>query len=93
MHGHQIRNVETSLKDISMLRHKICDYLILGHLHGGKDLPASEGTSYDTEVLVCPSIVGSDPYSDSIMKGSKASVKIFGFDKNGHTETYKFILN
>lgn len=94
MHGHQIKNVETSLKDLSALRGSLCDYLILGHFHNGKEIPSSEGCLHDTEVLVCPSFVGSDPYSDSIMKGSKAAVKIFGFDEiYGHTETYKIILN
>jgi hypothetical protein len=39
-------------------------------------------------------MIGSDPYSDSIMKGSKAAAKVYGFDNlHGHTETYKFILN
>lgn len=94
MHGHQIKNMENALKDISMLRRSLCDYLILGHFHNGKEIPASEGCLHDTEILVCPSFVGSDPYSDSIMKGSKAAVKIYGFDEiYGHTETYKIILN
>lgn len=94
MHGHQIKNLETSLKDISSLRRSLCDYLILGHYHNGKEIPSAEGCLHDTEILVCPSFVGSDPYSDSIMKGSKAAVKIYGFDElYGHTETYKIILN
>lgn len=94
MHGHQIKSMDASLKDISMLRRKFCDYLILGHFHNGKEIPSSEGCLHDTEILVCPSFIGSDPYSDSIMKGSKAAVKIYGFDNMfGHTETYKIILN
>jgi hypothetical protein len=94
MHGHQIKNMDTSLKDLSMLRRSFCDYLILGHFHNGKEIPSAEGCCHDTEILVCPSFVGSDPYSDSIMKGSKAAVKIYGFDElYGHTETYKIILN
>lgn len=94
MHGHQIKNIESSLKDLSMVRRSFIDYLILGHFHSGKELPAAEGCLHDTEVLVCPSFVGSDPYSDSLFKGSKASVKIFGFDSiYGHTETYKILLN
>ena len=94
MHGHQIKNIDTALKDLSMIRRSFCDYLILGHFHGGKELSSHEGCCHDTEILVCPSFVGSDPYSDSIMKGSKAAVKVFGFDSlYGHTETYKFILN
>lgn len=94
MHGHQLKNIENSIRDLSMLRRSFIDYLILGHYHSGKEIPSFEGCCNDTEILVSPSFVGSDPYSDSIMKGSKAAVKIYGFDSiYGHTETYKFILN
>lgn len=94
MHGHQLKNVENSIRDLSMLRRSFIDYLILGHFHSGKEIPSFEGCCNDTEILVSPSFVGSDPYSDSLMKGSKAAVKIYGFDSTyGHTETYKFILN
>ena len=94
MHGHQIRNLETTLKDLSMIRRNFIDYLVLGHLHIGKNIPNHEACTYDTETIVCPSFVGSDPYSDSIMKGNKAAVKIYGFDElYGYTETYKIILN
>lgn len=94
MHGHQLKNVENSIRDLSMLRRSFIDYLILGHFHNGKEIPSFEGCCNDTEILVSPSFIGSDPYSDSIMKGSKAAVKIYGFsDIYGHVETYKFILN
>lgn len=94
MHGHQLKNVENSIRDLSMLRRSFIDYLILGHFHSGKEIPSFEGCCNDTEILVSPSFVGSDPYSDSLMKGNKAAVKIYGFDSTyGHTETYKFILN
>ena len=77
-----------------MLIRSFIDYLLLGHLHNGKEIPSFEGCCTDTEILISPSFVGSDPYSDSLMKGSKASVKIYGFnDIYGHTETYKIILN
>lgn len=94
MHGHQIKNVENSIRDKSILHKKFYDTLIVGHLHNGKVIPSHEGIIGDAEVLVSPSFVESDPYSDSINKGSKASVNIWGFDKlYGHTETYKIILN
>ncbi len=94
MHGHQLKNIENSIRDLSMLRRSFIDYLVLGHFHSGKEIPSFEGCCNDTEILVSPSFIGSDPYSDSIMKGSKASVKIYGFSHVfGHTETYKFILN
>lgn len=94
MHGHTIKNMESSIKDLSMLRRSFLDYLILGHYHSGKELPSFEGCCSDTEILVSPSFAGSDPYSDSIMKGNKAAVKIYGFNFiYGHNETYKIILN
>lgn len=93
-HGHQIKNAETSLKDLSMLKNEPIDYLILGHYHAGREIPVSENVTSDCEVLVCPSFVGSDPYSDTIMKGSKASVVVYGFDRlYGYTDKKKFILN
>ena len=94
MHGHQIKNVRDSLKDLSLLHRKFYDYVFLAHFHGGSEFIVGESIVGDTEVLVCPSFIGSDPYSDSIMRGSKAACKIFGFDYyKGHTETYKIILN
>ena len=94
MHGHTIKNIESSIKDLSMMRREFIDYLFLGHFHGNKEMNGNEGCCNDTEVIVCPSFIGSDPYSDSLMKGSKSSVKVYGFDDlYGHTETYKFVLN
>lgn len=94
IHGHQIKNIESSLKDLSMLRRSFADYVILGHYHSGKELTSCEGCCNDAEILVAPSFVGSDPYSDSLMKGSKPSVKIYGFHElYGHDETHKIILN
>ena len=57
MHGHQIKNIDNSLKDLTMVRRSFIDYVILGHYHSGKNIPVSEGVAYDTEVLVCPSFV------------------------------------
>ena len=94
MHGHQIKNVDNALRDISMLHKKFYDTVLLGHLHCGKEIPSNEGVIGDAEILISPSFVGSDPYSDKLCKGSKACVKIYGFDKlYGHVETRKIILN
>ena len=94
MHGHQIKNVENAVRDISILHKKFYDTILLGHYHNGKEIPSHEGILGDAEVLISPSFVGSDPYSDKLCKGSKACVKVYGFDKlYGHTETYKIILN
>lgn len=94
LHGHQIKNISTALQDIRTLTNQNVDFLLMGHLHGGKETIVAEGCTYDCEVIVAPSFIGSDPYSDSLFKGSKGAVKIYGFDDiYGHTETYKIILN
>lgn len=94
LHGHQIRDIKNSLKNLSQLHRKFYDFIFLAHFHGGSETVVGESIVGDSEVLVCPSFIGSDPYSDSIMRGSKAACKIFGFDYyNGHTETYKIVLN
>lgn len=94
LHGHQIKNVKDSLKDLSQLHRKFYDFAFLAHFHGASETIVGESVVGDTEVLVCPSFVGSDPYSDSLMRGSKSACNIFGFDYySGHTETYKFVLN
>lgn len=94
MHGHQIKNIENAIKDLSMMRRDFVEYLLLGHYHSGRQITSNEGCCNDAEILIAPSFVGSDPYSDSLMKGSKSSVVVYGFNEiYGHDETYKFILN
>lgn len=94
LHGHQVKNVELALRDISTFTNNNADYILMGHFHGGKETTVAEGVNHDCEVLICPSFIGSDPYSDSLFKGSKGAVKIYGFDEiYGHTESYKIILS
>lgn len=94
MHGHQIKNIETAIKDLSMVRREFVEYLLLGHFHAGKSITCNEGCCNDAEVLVSSSFVGSDSYSDSLFKGSKAACMIYGFNElYGHVETHKIILN
>ena len=93
-HGHQIKNLNTALQDISQQRRKFFDYLIMGHLHNDKAITSGDAYCHDTEVLIAPSICGTDEYAESLFKGSKSASAIYGFDEIfGHTETYKIILN
>lgn len=93
-HGHQIKNLNTALQDISQQRRKFFDYLIMGHLHNDKAITSGDAYCHDTEVLIAPSICGTDEYAESLFKGSKPASAIYGFDEIfGHTETYKIILN
>lgn len=93
-HGHQVKSLTEITKDLGIRHHKFYDYVFLAHSHSTKELIAAEGAHHDIEVLVAPSIVGSDPYADKLYVGSKSAIKIFGFDqKYGHVESYKYILN
>lgn len=94
VHGHQYKSIEQSLRNLSFSLGEMVDYVLMGHFHNAKEISSHEMFNYDAEILVCPSIIGSDPYSDRIGKGTLPSAKIFGFnDACGHDESYKFILN
>lgn len=94
LHGHQIKNITSSLKDLSILHRTFYDIIFLAHFHASSEMSVGECITADSEVIICPSFVGSDPYSDSILKGSKSACKIFGISEyGGHIETYKFLLN
>ena len=92
-HGHRLKTTESALRDLSDMSGQMVDYLIMGHQHGSKELTSNIRGGYNTEILA-PSFVGSDPYSESLYKGSHSACKIFGFDREyGHTETYNLILS
>lgn len=94
LHGHQVKNPEGAISNLSTLINSNVDAVLMGHYHGGKETTVGEGVTHDCEVLIAPSFIGSDPYSDSLFTGSKGAVKIYGFDElYGHTESYKIILN
>ena len=93
MHGHTVKDINSVLDQLSSYTGDMFDYLFLGHLHSGKELTVSAAATYDAEVIVCPSFVGTDPYSQRLMKSSCPAVKIYGFSPvSGHIETYKFVL-
>lgn len=95
MHGHTIKNLDTALRDLSATYRKLIDYIFIGHWHNGKVIPGNEHNDHDTELLMCPSFQGTDPYAfNKLGKSSKAACKLFVFDEiYGCTGTEKFILN
>ena len=94
LHGHQISNLNTAIKDYSGLHQCWYSVLFCGHFHAGEELIVGERDGHNVEVLVAPGIVGSDPYSDKLRKGAKSAARIYGFDSEfGHTTTETFILN
>lgn len=93
MHGHTINNIDNALKDLTYHKKTFYTTVFLAHYHAAKIWTVGEMSNTDCEVIVCPSFVGSCPYSEKIMKGAKPSCCIYGYnEKYGHTETYKFIL-
>jgi len=94
MHGDEVKNIKTILEKISMRNRKFYDYVILGHFHSTLEQTVYEGETNNMEILITPSIVGSCPYSDSLMVGSKSSAKLHIFEKDkGRIQSNNFILN
>lgn len=93
-HGHNVKNTNTLLQQITTYRREFIDYVLMGHLHNKLTVSGNSATMYDTEVVVAPSFVGGDPYAESLMLCSKPSCLILGFDKKrGLDETHKIILD
>lgn len=93
LHGHQVKGINNIIKDYSMLHRKFYDLCFVAHFHGGKQISVGEGNG-NTEIIVCPSFIGSDPYSDKLKLGSKAMCKLFKIEEGmGITENYSIILN
>jgi hypothetical protein len=94
LHGHQINNIKTSIKDLSDKYDKPFDFIILGHYHSGVEMTVGERKNYAKEVLVCPSFVGTCPYADKLMVGGKSMVKIHVFEEGkGRKTTENIVLN
>ena len=94
LHGHQLKNIKNSIRDLSDKYDKPFDFCILGHYHSGVEMVVGERKGYAKEVLVCPSFVGTCPYADSLMVGGKAMAKIHKFTKGkGRKNTENIILN
>lgn len=94
LHGHQIKNNKSVLKDLSFLRKKFYDYCFVSHFHHGNALTVGEGITNNMEVIQVPSIMGSDEYSDSLMTGAKAGASLHVFEEGkGRTISYSIVLN
>lgn len=94
MHGHQIKSVRDTLKDLSNLHRTFYEYAFLGHRHSANEIIVGEGEHHNLEILTCPSFVGSDPYADKLMVGSKAMCKLYEFDSiRGHIDSKSIFLN
>lgn len=94
LHGHQLKNKKSSVKDLSNLRRKFYDYIFIAHFHHEGNFTVAETDENNVEVIQIPSVMGSDPYSDTLLVGSKASALITTFTKGkGRTDFHTIILN
>lgn len=94
MHGHQIKDKNNAIKDMSALCQKFYDYMFMGHYHSRQEICVGEKDGHNIEVLISPALIGSCQYSDKMMTGAKSAACIYEFDeRHGHTGTKTFILN
>lgn len=94
LHGHQTKNVNTYLEKVSMRNRKFYDFCLMGHYHTGYEKTLYEANGHNVELLVSGSIVGSDPYADTLLLGSKSSAKLDVFQKTkGRVQSNTIILN
>lgn len=93
-HGHQFKKTDNILEKINTMHRKFYDTIILGHWHTSYEKTLFEGIDNNVELIISPSIVGSDPYSDTLLVGSKSSAKLHIYEKGkGRVQSNTFILN
>jgi hypothetical protein len=94
LHGHQIKNRQNAIKDLSNQYRTMLDYVFLGHYHSQAEYIVGDDNHHNLSVVVAPSFIGSDPYAEGLYLSSKASAQILEFDPiYGHVGTKTIILN
>lgn len=92
-HGHQIKNRSSLISDLSNLHGCMYDYVFIGHDHSAKEEIFFEGAHHNREVLTCPGFIGSDPFSDSLLRGCRPAAKLFMFDEvQGHIMSHSILF-
>lgn len=94
-HGQNVKNKETYMRDLTVAKHIDYDFLIMGHIHHYSCVTV--GTTFDKnpkQVISVPSIVGSCPYSQKIMKTSPSGALLLVFEKSkGKKNVFELNLN
>lgn len=89
IHG-EVKNMEKSLHEFSKMYGVKIDYLIAGHLHHSKITDVGDSS----KVINIPSIIGTDPYAQSLGKVSESAANLFVFEeRQGITCQYNIKLN
>lgn len=88
-HG-ETKNMERTMHEFSKMYGVKIDYLIAGHLHHSKVIDVGS----DSKVINIPSIIGVDPYAQSLGKVSDSGANLFVFEDNkGISCQYNIKLN
>lgn len=89
IHG-EVKDMEKSLHEFSKMYGVKIDYLIAGHLHHSK----IQDVGSTSKVINIPSIIGTDPYAQSLGKVSDSGANLFIFEEGkGLTCQYNIALS
>ncbi|KAA9007375.1 hypothetical protein F4V43_02490 [Paenibacillus spiritus] len=93
VHGENERNLESSIKDYSMIYGKPVDILLSGHLHHSHEKTIGMSQGKDIEHIQLPSIIGIDHFSLKIKKTANPGAKALVLEEGkGRTVTYNIKL-
>ena len=87
VHGHRDK-INSVVQNLSLLTKRIPDYVLMGHTHHSESLEVG-----GAEVIVNPSLSGTDSYAYELRKTSKPAQKLLIFSSSGLECTYKINLD
>lgn len=83
-HGHNVKNIDTLVKDVSFYLDRNIDFCHIGHFHNFK---TSKGT------IVNGSICGADKYANKLRYNDKASQVLAVYYEDGSQVIHNIVLN
>lgn len=83
-HGHNVKNVDTLVKDVSFYLETNIDFCHIGHFHSFKSVKGA---------IVNGSVCGSDKYANKLRYNDKASQVLAVYYENGSQVIHNIILN
>lgn len=92
-HGHDIRNTDDFIKDISDKYKIFFDYAYFAHKHKSATKTVGEGRTNNCEIINVPSIMGCDEFADKLLVGSKSGATLIEFtEEQGKRKTIDIVL-
>jgi len=94
-HGHQFKGKKIAdiVKELQILHRINIDLLILGHFHHENILTVGENKNGNIKVILLPSVMGSDVFSDTLLTGSKSGATLIEISNKKGLTTTEVILN